>query len=467
MCAPGDPTAISWDWVTQASPVGHPRVTQATRKGHARATHGWNRVSLFVFNKSTKKPGGFSEKQFTAGLLSRWAAATMDFVKRLNSFVLHATILLALTGTCTLAALAANLAPIPNTVDTITPAELRMHLEFLASDELGGRYTLAPNFSIAARYLASRLEGDGFKGGDHGNFFQKFEVVSSKADATRTSLDLTINGKPVPLRFGEDFLISGAAANGEAQGDVVYLGAGISAPEHDDYAGRDVKGKIVLTVSAIPAGMDASKLTDSQHGAAAAKAHGAIGILAVPPQRFARIMRDKSALQRFASRESISLAQENEVRLPSLTLTPDAAEKLLAAIGLDLNKAYEEAAKKEPAPATDLKASARMNVDLEQTRKGTQNVVGILEGTDPELKKEYVVFSAHYDHLKTGANGEIYHGADDDGSGTSAVPGDSSCHVIAAAQALDHGCVPCGRGTRAAWFGIQHGYCAGGPAGQD
>lgn len=355
------------------------------------------------------------------GLFAAITRCYYGFVKRPKSFILHATIVLALAGTCTLGAVAANLAPVPNTVDTITPAELRMHLEFLASDELGGRYTLSPNFSIAARYLASRLEGDGFKGGIDGSFFQKFDVVSSKADAARTTLDLTIQGKPVALKFGDDFLISSSAENGEAQGKVVYVGAGISAPEHDDYAGRDVKGKIVLTISAIPAGIDASKLTDNEHGAAAAKAHGAIGILAIPPQRFIRLMRDKSALQRFASRESITLAQANEVRLPSLTLTPDAAEKMLATIGLDLNDAYEEAAKKQPAPAKDLKASAKISVAFEQTRKQTQNVVGILEGTDPQLKNEYVVFSAHYDHLKTGANGEIYHGADDDGSGTSAV----------------------------------------------
>lgn len=348
-------------------------------------------------------------------------AATMDSVKRLKSSLLPAVLGLALFGTCALGALAANLAPVPNTVDTITPAELRMHLEFLASDELGGRYTLSPNFGIVARYLASRLEGDGFKGGAHGSFFQKFDVVSSKTDADRTSLDLTIKGKPITLKFGEDFLIAGSAENGDVQGPIVYVGAGISAPGHDDYAGRDVKGKIVLTISAMPAGIDASKVMDNQHGAAAAKAHGAIGILAIPPQRFIGRMRDKSALQRFASRESMSLAQVNEVRLPSLTLAPDTAEKLLAAAGLTLNNAYEEAARKDPPPAKELNASAKMSVAFEETRKQTQNVVGVLEGTDPQLKHEYVVFSAHYDHLKTGPNGEIYHGADDDGSGTSAV----------------------------------------------
>ena len=74
------------------------------------------------------------------------------------------------------------LPPVPSTVDSITPGELRMHLQFLASPELGGRYTLSPSFAIAARYIASHLEAYGFKGaGEHGDFLQTFQVISSKA----------------------------------------------------------------------------------------------------------------------------------------------------------------------------------------------------------------------------------------------------------------------------------------------
>jgi Zn-dependent M28 family amino/carboxypeptidase len=104
-----------------------------------------------------------------------------------------------------------------------------------------------------------------------------------------------------------------------------------------------------------------------------------------------------------------------------LTLGPDLAEKLLRSAGLDLTKAFEIAQRKEAAKAVPMKASAKMGVGLVEARTATQNVVGILPGSDPKLKDEYVAFSAHYDHLKAGPNGEIYHGADDDGSGTSAI----------------------------------------------
>ena len=104
-----------------------------------------------------------------------------------------------------------------------------------------------------------------------------------------------------------------------------------------------------------------------------------------------------------------------------LTLGPDVADKVLALAGLNLKAVYDAAAKKQPLAPKVLDATARINMGVQQTRATTQNVAGILEGTDPKLKNEYVVFSAHYDHLKTGPDGRIYPGADDDGSGTSAV----------------------------------------------
>jgi hypothetical protein len=320
--------------------------------------------------------------------------------------------------------LAAALPAVPETVETITPSELRMHLEFLASDELGGRYTLSPSFAIAARYLASHLKGYGFAGGaKDGTFLQTFEVLSTKADSSKTRLELTMDGKAEGLKLGEDFVTAIDSTSGDAAGEIVFLGSGISAPEqgHDDYKGVDVKGKIVLLVAANPAGLDIEHLERDEEGSAAAAEHGAAGVLTLPPQRFLENMRKKSVMQAIAGRERITLAPPEGKRLPMLTLGPDLSEKLLRVAGLDLKKAYEMAQRKEAVKPVILKASAQMEVALIETRTTTQNVVGILPGTDPKLKDEYVVFSAHYDHLKTGSNGEIYHGADDDGSGTSAV----------------------------------------------
>lgn len=319
----------------------------------------------------------------------------------------------------------ANLPPVPTTVDSITPTELRMHLEFLASDELGGRYTLSPNFGIAARYLAAHLEAYGFRGaGDHGDFLQTFEVVSAKPDPANSALTITVGGKTSNYGFG-DFYPLGATATASASGPIVFVGAGISSPaqKHDDYAGVDVHGKLVLIAGGTPSGIDASKLGPNEQGEGAARAHGAVGVLQLPSQRLADFMKNKGFAERFAGRETVRLARDSEGKLPTLTLGPDLADKLLALAGLNLKAVYEAAGKKQSLEprALDGAASARIDIAVQPARTTTQNVAGILEGTDPQLKNEYVIFSAHYDHLKTGPKGEIYHGADDDGSGTTAV----------------------------------------------
>src|SRR5216684_4211584 len=115
----------------------------------------------------------------------------------------------------------ASLGPVPATVETITPGELRMHLEFLASDELGGRATLAPNFAIAARYLATNLKAYGFRGmGEHGDFLQHFDVSGFRPDAGNTSLTLTQGDKTWNFEFGQVYPMP-PTTSGTARGMVV------------------------------------------------------------------------------------------------------------------------------------------------------------------------------------------------------------------------------------------------------
>jgi hypothetical protein len=343
-----------------------------------------------------------------------------------RNFLAKLALLLAVTTSALIYAVepkAVVLPPVPPTVDSITPTELRMHLEFLASPELGGRYTLSPNFAIAARYLAAHLEAYGFRGaGDNGKFLQTFEVISAKPDTTKSSLEITTAGKTTNYHFG-DFYLTAAIGGGEAQGQIVFVGAGISSPaqKHDDYSGLDVKGKIVLIVSGIPAGIDGSQLSEKEQGQGAAQAHGAVGVLVIPSQRILEFMKNKNFQERAASRETVRLAREADGKLPALTLGPALAEELATACGLDLKSIYEMVGRKQAPQPRKTDVSARMSVSQHLTRTTTQNVAGILEGSDPKLKNEYVIFSAHYDHLKTGPSGEIFPGADDDGSGTTAV----------------------------------------------
>jgi peptidase M28-like protein len=319
----------------------------------------------------------------------------------------------------------ANLAPVPPAVvDSITPTELRMYLDFLASDELGGRYTLSPNFAIAARYLASHLKAYGFQGaGDHGDFLQSFNVTSSKPDLAKCSLAVTLGGQNTNYGIG-DFFPSQSSASGEASGQVVFAGMGVSSrsQNHDDYANLDAKGKIVLIVSGgVPQGVDRAKLASNEEGVGAAQAHGAVAVIQIPQQRFIEFMKNRSLMDRFLTRESVHLATGDDAKIPAITLSPDLSEKVLSTLGLNLKGVFEAVKNHQALAPKTTEISAHVNMALQETRTATQNVVGVLPGTDPKLKNEYVVFSAHYDHLKTGPKGEIYHGADDDGSGTSAI----------------------------------------------
>jgi hypothetical protein len=340
-----------------------------------------------------------------------------------NRLAPHRTIALALFLALASSLFGATLAAAPEApVQAINATEMRKHLSFLSSPELGGRYTLAPNFKIAARYLASRLESYGYKGAaKDGSFFQRFDVVTGHLDLAQSNLTLRLNGKELTVQPGQYY--SSGTQNGKASGNLVFVGYGISSPAHhyDDYAGIDVKGKIVVMAYGTPKQVDPREIGDDEDGEPAALAHGASAVIILPPSRYLRSWRTPRGAAYFSNRKFTRLAASEKPGIPSLTVGPDAVQAILTALGTTEDDFYKDTAAGAPLKARDLDGSADLNVVMEKTVTGTQNVVGTLEGTDPKLKSEYVVFSAHYDHLETNAKGEIYPGADDDGSGTSAV----------------------------------------------
>lgn len=303
---------------------------------------------------------------------------------------------------------------------TITPAELRMHLEFLASPELGGRYTLSPSFQVAAKYLATRLSSYGYKGAANGSFYQNFDVISSQVEPQNSSLSITAKGATTDYKYGDFY--NGGRVGGNVEAGIVFAGYGVSSQgqNYDDYAKIDAKGKIVLLVGGTPKGVDAAKLAESEQDNEAAAARGAVAVFRVPSREYVAYMRRAGAM-RDRSSERAMLAADKSARIPEIRLAPEAAESLLSLLGLDLKRVNDATEKHEPLTPAPVDATARLTLAVKQQTRTTQNVVAILEGSDPKLKDEYVSFSAHYDHLKTSAEGKIYPGADDDGSGTVAV----------------------------------------------
>ncbi len=333
-----------------------------------------------------------------------------------------ASVMLAVLFTATLAA-ASNL-PLPSReeMSSINASDLKKHLSFLASDELGGRYTFSPSNRIAARYIASQLESYGYKGAARdGSFFQKVPLQYSSPDTLNSRVTFHSGGEKLEFKYGDGFISTGGV-NRDISGALVFVGYGISSPKnrHDDYAGLDVKGKIVIIVDGFPSDLGDVSIGAEERDADAAFAHGAIGAITVLS---APVMLQWNELKLMLTRnDQLGLparATRSGNVLPAVTAGPDLIKAIAKAMGKD--SSYLMTLGK---PLQPMALTTTANIKTKATVKEAppaQNVAAILEGSDPKLKDQYIVFSAHYDHLKSSDGGEVYNGADDDGSGTVSV----------------------------------------------
>jgi hypothetical protein len=357
-------------------------------------------------------------------------------------------------------------------IDTITQQDMKADLFFLAGDSMRGRLTDTPENRIAADWIASRFERFGLKPiGDGGTYFQKYTLMTSTAgrDNVLVLRGAQLAGAPTPTS-GRDFYPLRFSASAKASGDLVFVGFGISSPErgYDDYAG-DVKGKIVVALEHEPGetdpnspfdGIVTSQVSDPLWKTRAAQEKGAAGIVfvsdvhnhqggggrgggagATPPGSAAQDAGD--AFARSASNywpaeppripRFMLGSWVERVRIPVAQISPALAETLIKGSGrtlMDLAKASETAKGTKPLP---LGASMDLATSVDRKVIPDRNVVGLLEGSDPQLRDEIVVVCAHYDH--DGANGDsILNGADDDGSGTVGVIEIAEAFMAAAAK---------------------------------
>src|SRR5437773_1244658 len=174
--------------------------------------------------------------------------------------------------------------PTPEATSSITVRDLKRHLSFLASEELGGRYTFSPSNLIAARYLASQLESYGYRGaGRDASFFQRVPLSYRNVDLAASHVMLNDGGTKREFAYADAF-VAEVPTNMSVSGDMVFVGYGVSSPRnsYDEYAGLNVKGKIVVVSSGLSDSLRKLKLNDDEQAEAAAIAHGAIGLIKVP-----------------------------------------------------------------------------------------------------------------------------------------------------------------------------------------
>ncbi len=315
-------------------------------------------------------------------------------------------------------------------VETITAAELRSIVSFLASDEMEGRDTGTTENLIAAGYLANQLELLGLKpAGDDGSFFQNFDVIREHL-GERNQLTLHLpDGAPIRADLFEDFFPSPLSASGSVSGSLAFVGYGITAPEFgvDDYAGADLGGRIaVITAGALDDELDdpPSGPVDTEYGRESykilnAQAHGAGGVIFVSKGRWGSLQRQaRFRWPEGDARVRLQLADEvDRVHIPAVYLKVDLMQK---AAGENLAELKEDVQDAKNSGVRFLDSSAALDVHIERTRIATRNVIAELPGSDPILRHEAVVVSAHLDHVGM-QGGRIFHGADDDASGSAGV----------------------------------------------
>ena len=305
---------------------------------------------------------------------------------------------------------------------------LRDHVRYLASDELTGRGVETPGIKLARDYIAREFAKYGLRpGGDKGSYLQGFDVATG---VTVKQPALMAFGKQAPLRLNEEWVPLGLSGSGKVEGDVVFAGYGITAKDYgyDDYAGIDAKGKIVLVLRYEPPPKDEKSPFQkaprySNHATLRAKAnnardHGAVGMILVDL--------NYSGDEQKELLSTLSSLWRGGNRLIAAQVRRGAIEKWLEWQGISLKSLKEKIDREEKPASQPLPAvQAALEVNLEEVRQRTENVIGVLPGSDPTLKDENIVIGAHYDHVGFGhygardshTSGQIHYGADDNASG--------------------------------------------------
>ncbi len=329
-------------------------------------------------------------------------------------------------------ALSSVIVPAQSVPGDASARRMRADLEFLCDGALQGRLSLSPEADVSARYIAAAFERAGLLPPDGKSYLQQFPLVAYDADREHTGVALLRNGRRTEFRLGPD-LRGGFWRQTAIRAALVFAGYGITAPEYgyDDYAKIDARGKIVLLFDHEPQENDPrSVFNGTGHTRYAAvhvkvenaRRHGAEAVLLVsdplrkhagtfdpapkaPGERSLRANAPRQVLEK----DSIPLFQVSD-RLASDLLV--ASGKTAAALAQTIDRGPRPASQPLPGTTVEIETAA---VNL---RHGTSaNVAGLLEGSDPALRAETVLLTAHYDHLGV-YDGRTYPGANDNASGT-------------------------------------------------
>lgn len=322
-------------------------------------------------------------------------------------------------------------------LERITPEGIHAHMAYLADDLLEGRGTGTRGYQLAANYVRAQFEEMGLEpAGDGGTYFQNIRFRQLKPIPEHDSAVIKRNGAEEKLVFEKDFVMEGdpAREDSSVEAPLVFAGYGVTAPErnYDDFAGVDAKGKIIVAITNAPPtfpSSDRAYYSNDVVKARNAAAHGAIGVIAIWAGEQTKNTPWKAIIN-FFHQPIMRWIDQNGVpndyvpELRSVAFINEAAgARLLKGSPHILDEAMASITAGKPL-SFPIGATASLHEAARYTESCSPNIAGILRGSDPALKSEYVVFSAHADHVGIGdpVNGDsIYNGAVDNASGTAAV----------------------------------------------
>lgn len=300
------------------------------------------------------------------------------------------------------------------------------HVTVLAHDSMAGRQTGSAEHRKAAEYVAARFRDAGLAPAGTQGYLQPVGFVMRSLDESRSRVELVRDGQTRTLTLGEDvsFVLRAPLAP-RAEGRVVFAGYGLHLPElgHDDLAGLDLDGAIVAYATGFPRGLPGTVVSHARSQAwEHFRARGAVGTLTfagsvADDNPFLLTARNRLSPQMTLADTSLDSQRGNGV---SLSFNAARAELLFAGAPVRYTEVAALAAQGLPLERFALPVRLRSTAQTVESRIESDNVAGVLPGTDPALRSEYVVLTAHLDHLGIGApvNGDsIYNGAMDNAAG--------------------------------------------------
>jgi Zn-dependent M28 family amino/carboxypeptidase len=306
------------------------------------------------------------------------------------------------------------------------------HVKVLADDKLEGRDTGSKGEKAAQEYAVEQFKSAGLEPAGSNGYYQPVKFISRQIIEKECSLTLVRGAKREPLALGEDAIISTRVPPAPGvSAPLVFAGYGLRVPErnYNDFNGLDVKDKIVVIISGSPAEIPGPLASHYQSQAERWKTLrevGAIGMITIFNPSSMDIPWSRISLNRAHPTMDLDYPEFNETEGAKLSayMNPASADKLLTGSGHSFADLAALAKDRKPLPTFALNASLQAKTKVESTKIESANLVGRLPGTDPNLKNEYVVLSAHIDHVGVGEpiNGDrIYNGAMDNGAGSALV----------------------------------------------